>query len=375
MSVYKPKNSPYHHFDFWFRGNRFLGSTGKTDKREAKAVERLEREKAKKAATEGRRGSISLKIDDVAGRYWLEVGQHHVGADTTDRDIARLIKYFGPDKMLSDIRDDDVTKLVAWRRAQPRTVHRKAPPAKDALPSPLIAPATVNRSTTEVLKKLFTRAKVWGVVFDAEPDWKRHWLEEPEEIVRELKKHEGDRLEAATRDDYRPVMDFADASGFRLNECLLRWNEVDWDARQIQKKGKGGRRVTTPITPVIREILWPLRGHHPEFVFTYIAAKTRGDRVRGQRQPITYSGLKTTWRRLRAAAKVVGFRFHDKRHDFATKLLRKTGNLKLVQKALNHRNIKTTLKYAHVVDDDLAAGLEQVQKSRRKSRRPVRRVS
>jgi len=118
----------------------------------------------------------------------------------------------------------------------------------------------------------------------------------------------------------------------------------------------------------------PLRGHHPEFVFTYVAVRTRGERVRGERQPLTYNELKTTWRRLVSAAKVADFRFHDKRHDLATKLLRKTGNLKLVQKALNHRNIKTTLKYAHVLDDEVAAGLQQVKKSRRKSRKHVRKA-
>src|SRR5262249_55638184 len=47
-------------------------------------------------------------------------------------------------------------------------------------------------------------------------------------------------------------------------------------------------------------------------------------------------------------------RFHDFRHDFGTKLLRATGNLKLVQRALNHTNIKTTTRYAHVLDDQVA---------------------
>ena len=36
------------------------------------------------------------------------------------------------------------------------------------------------------LKKLFTRAKLWGVTFAREPQWKRHWLAEPQERVREL---------------------------------------------------------------------------------------------------------------------------------------------------------------------------------------------
>src|SRR4030088_1976071 len=96
--------------------------------------------------------------------------------------------------------------------------------------------------------------------------------------------------------------------------------------------------------------------------------------IKGKRYPITYSGLKSAWKRLRAVAGVSDFRFHDFRHDFATKLLRETRNLKLVQKALNHADIKTTTKYAHVVDDDLVAGLDAMQKSRRKSRKPDRKV-
>jgi site-specific recombinase XerD len=71
---------------------------------------------------------------------------------------------------------------------------------------------------------------------------------------------------------------------------------------------------------------------------------------------------------------VSDFRFHDYRHDFATKLLRETHNLKLVQKALNHADIKTTTKYAHVLDDEVAAGMDAVQKSRKKSRKPVSKV-
>ncbi|UPT93373.1 site-specific integrase [Bradyrhizobium barranii subsp. apii] len=111
-------------------------------------------------------------------------------------------------------------------------------------------------------------------------------------------------------------------------------------------------------------------------MFTYVARRTKksGGLVRGQRYPVTYNGLKTMWRRTRAAAGVSGFRFHDFRHDFATKLLRETKNLKLVQRALNHADIKTTTKYAHVVDDEVAAGVDAMQKSRKKSRTTGRKV-
>ena len=73
--------------------------------------------------------------------------------------------------------------------------------------------------------------------------------------------------------------------------------------------GKGGQPVTMPITPTIREILWPLRGHHPEFVFTYVAMRTHRDWVKGRRYPITLAGLRAHWHRLRKVAGVTDFRF------------------------------------------------------------------
>jgi integrase len=373
MSVYKPKGSPFYQFDFWWRGSRFHGSTKCTNEREAKAVERAERDRAKQRAAADQATSASLQIDDVAGRYWQEIGSHHAGAADTWRGLERLVEYFGPTKLLTEITDDEVARLVAWRRGH-RVVRTKKRPTKGAPEPPLISNATVNRSTTEVLKKLFTRAKAWGVRFDHEPSWKMHWLDEPQERVRELHHDESVRLEQATRADYEPFFAFARASGLRMRECLLRWSEVDWGTRQIRKAGKGGKLVTAPITSTIRTILWQLRGHHPEHVFTYVAARTSAGKVKGRRYPLTYSGVKVTWRRLRKRAEVEGFRFHDFRHDVGTKLLRQTGNLKLVQRALNHADIKTTTKYAHVLDDEVAAALEGLQKSRTKSRTTTRKA-
>jgi len=163
--------------------------------------------------------------------------------------------------------------------------------------------------------------------------------------------------------------------GLRLRECLLRWPDVDWEGRQIRTIGKGGRTVTVPITSVIREILWPLRGDHRESVFTFVAQRTGGGRIKGQRYPLTKGNVASLWKRLRDRANVTGFRFHDIRHDFATKLLRETGNLKIVQRALNHASIKTTVRYAHVLDDEVADAMERVQKSRNKSRSKLREVS
>lgn len=124
----------------------------------------------------------------------------------------------------------------------------------------------------------------------------------------------------------------------------LKWSEVN--TKQIVRIGKGDKRVVFPIADSIREILFPLQGQHPEFVFTYVAVygNKRLGIVRGQRYRLTLSGTKSRWQRMRAKAGVKDFRFHDYRHDFGTKLLRDCGNLKLVQKAMNHTDIKSTLR-------------------------------
>jgi integrase len=173
--------------------------------------------------------------------------------------------------------------------------------------------------------------------------------------VRELASGEAERIDLAMRDDYEPFFAFARATGLRLRECFLSWPEVDWDSRQIIKTGKGGRRITIPLTSTVRDILWPLRGHHATQVFTFVAKRTIGEYVEGRRYPITYGGLKSQWRCLRKRAGVEGFRFHDFRHDFGSKLLRETQNLKLVQRAMNHASITTTTRYAHVLDDGSGA--------------------
>lgn len=377
MSVFKVKKSPYYQFDFVLRGHRFYGSTECTTRKEAERFEAVEREKAKELVKAMKRSAASLLIDDVADRLWNEQGQYDAAPDATETNLARLVNYFGKAKPLTEIDHAAAKKLVAWRRGH--HVSRRGKLTKeqrDALP--LISNATVNRSTTKVLERLFRFAKAEGAEFRNEPAWADLLLPEQEERVRELQDDEAEALDAAMRHDYEPFFEFVRASGLRQKECItLRWSEVNFGTKQIVRIGKGGRRVVFPITDTIREILFPLQGQHPEFVFTYVAiyGNKRLGRVRGQRYPLTINGAKSAWQRMRAKSGVKDFRFHDYRHDFGTKLLRETGNLKLVQKALNHRDIKSTLRYAHVLDTDVASAVEAIAKSRKKSQTAGRKVS
>jgi site-specific recombinase XerC len=50
--------------------------------------------------------------------------------------------------------------------------------------------------------------------------------------------------------------------------------------------------------------------------------------------------------------------FHDNRHTTATRIVRKTGNLRIAKELLRHEDISTTMKYAHVTNDDVMAAMQ-----------------
>jgi integrase len=359
----RAKNSKIWHAEIWIDGRKFPRSTGCTDKREAKTAAGeieavLRRELIEAAATHD-----SLLLNHVAGRYMQKVGNAHAGADNTRRLIQGLIEHFGADKPLTAIGSTQVLGLLAWRRRH-----------KNQAGKPL-SPYTVNDSI-EQLKKLFTYCKRFEkIAFANEPDWRDEhlWLSEPQERVRELHEDERARLSAVMRDDYAPLFEYARLTGKRRDEVYtLAWSDVDWHAGLIRRKGKGERDVVVGISDAIRDLLWPLyqrRGEAAgvpaarERVFTYVAQRARDGRQSGQRYPVTLEGLKTAWRRLCRKAAVRDFRFHDYRHNFATKLLRETGNLKLTARALDHASTRSTERYAHVADRDLGTAVAALQEA------------
>ena len=166
MSIYKPKGSPYYHFDFQIRGRRVCGSTARSDRRQAEAVERSEREKAKTVIKSSR--DVPRTYGEAAARYWSEIGQHNVTADDTRRYLVWLGDAIGEHTNLADITGDLVAKIIARRRGERSKNGGK-----------LVTNATVNRTVTEPLKRLLRRAREWGCTLAPEPEWKLHMLPEP----------------------------------------------------------------------------------------------------------------------------------------------------------------------------------------------------
>lgn len=147
-------------------------------------------------------------------------------------------------------------------------------------------------------------------------------------------------------------------TGLRLAEALsLRWKDINLTSGKLMvRQGKGAKDRTLWIGERTLEDLgnWKERqidwlGEKPRLVFT------------------TRKGTKINPRQIRKMVKTYSEKAgiddkdvhpHTLRHTFATDLYRETGKIRLVQKALGHADLSTTMIYTHIVDDELEDALK-----------------
>lgn len=353
MSTYKRKGAATYSYDFVFRGHRFSGDTGQTQKRAADRVEESKRDEARREFRAGTPVNGTLTLEAAVKRYWDEVAQYQVNALTALTCLEWLVKALGRGTMLTEIDDNRVALVVSKRRGEKALRGRNK--GGD------LTPATVNRTATEPLRKVMTRArKVWKLRV-ADVDWSAHMLAEPEERVREASVEEEAAYMTQLERGYEDAVRFTQTNALRKMETVgLVWSRVDFFNREFTVIGKKGRSRSIPMTDATYALLWRQKDHHPISVFTYEAKRTdkRKGRVKGQRYPMTISGLNSAWRQVRKLAKLDNLRFHDLRHTGATRTLRATGNIRLIQELLGHRDLATTKRYAHVTKKDVLAALE-----------------
>lgn len=73
--------------------------------------------------------------------------------------------------------------------------------------------------------------------------------------------------------------------------------------------------------------------------------------------------IRTTWAKLLKDCNIPYMPLKQVRHSFATRLLRRSKNLKVVQTQLGHNRIETTMKYAKIVNEDVENALNDFSNS------------
>jgi integrase len=333
MTVYRKKGSPYFHFDFQFRGRRYHGSTGCTAKRQAEQFEHRERQRA--ALPQHERPPITL--DEACGLYQDKV-EHSSSWPTIRYMLAALIEGLGGKRLVAEINQAALQSYFNHRRAGRQN-------------------SSVNREI-ENARAVWRHANTNRFDVGEMPDWKALRLKVPNQPPRELSANEEQRLFEHIRADVRDAVDFLLKSGWRRGEVLsLRWSDCDLENRIAITKIKGGDVVTRPLTRALTELIETQPKVCP-FVFTYVCQKSRGKRRKGERYPLTPTALRKPFKHALKDAQIESFRTHDLRHTRATRIVRQTGSLAAAQSALKHRSINTTLRYAHVSDEDTRRALE-----------------
>ncbi len=115
--------------------------------------------------------------------------------------------------------------------------------------------------------------------------------------------------------------------------------------RLIVREGKGAKDRIVWIRDDLRDLIGEWLQRRPESQWLF---PTRD----GGQVQTRY--LRALVKRLAGKAEVTEAESvspHALRHTFATELLRETKNIRLVQKALGHASIASTMIYTHIVDE------------------------
>jgi integrase len=158
---------------------------------------------------------------------------------------------------------------------------------------------------------------------------------------------------ATFTDHLKPIVLLALNTGMRRGELFnLKWEDVHFAGQILTVVGETAKSGKTRHIPMNKEALSVLRDWHEqrkesELVFP----SADGGRL---------DNIKTSWEGLIKAAQIKNFRFHDLRHDFASKLVMAGVDLNTVRELLGHADIKMTLRYAHLAPEKLAAAVAKL---------------
>lgn len=366
MSVYKPAKSPFFQYDFQIRGRRFHGSTGVETRRAAEEVER----RIRRSAALGELDDAStLTLDQAAARWWDEHGATLKGGDRLESRIERVVQLIGPTTIIREITTKVVARAIERRRGQTR-VHSAAKDACEYLPSD----STVNRDMIDTLRPILNRARRTWEAKLPEIDWAALRRPEPKPRPTEFAGDDYERMLAEVRPHWHPMIDFARRYGVRLAELFFSLDDLDVsdleNARVKLRERKGDDDHVIPLLPedagLMAARLGRARVAKLETVW-FREKRLPGPGGKVILKPLTYGGLEIAVRRamtrsgLREAKGMRGI--HATRHHAAMQTLRATKNIRVAQKLLGHADIKSTMVYAHAIEDDVRDALAQVHRN------------
>jgi len=211
-----------------------------------------------------------------------------------------------------------------------------------------VGPATVNRELA-CLKHMYSKAIEWGYVKE-NPAKGVKLLKEPPGRLRYLSPEEVGSLLDSCLDHLCPIVLTAVNTGMRRSEILnLRWADVDLSNRKITVVNtKNNESRVIPINQTLCE------------EFLELIKQVKGEYVFSDKDGRPYGDIKKSFVSALKEANIKDFRFHDLRHTFGSHLVMQGADLRTVQQILGHKDIKMTMRYAHLSPEYVQKAVEKL---------------
>ncbi|QXE92451.1 site-specific integrase [Geomonas subterranea] len=328
---------------------------------DVQAKKKSEKQQAKSNLYNTLSGFLDKKYEPWA------MAELRTGKDVLDR-IRRNFSHL-LDRELQEIHAWDISK---WRAEQMKKGKK---------------PSTVNRDIS-CLYSALSRAVEWGVIsihpleklkpIKTDSNGAIRYLSEDERtrLITALNEREaGLRAKRLTANKWRlerklapyPEIrtdDFADYlkpmvlvtlnTGLRRGELFsLRWEDVNFDVDSLTVHGVVAKNKTTRHIPLNETAKTTLKRWKEQ------TGKTTGF-VFGNKKGERFDNIYSSWDSLVKYAAINNFRWHDMRHDFASKLVMAGVPLNTVRELLGHSDIRMTLRYAHLAQDHKADAVRKL---------------
>lgn len=211
------------------------------------------------------------------------------------------------------------------------------------------SPSTVNK--TLAAARVLYRALHWAGATDATPFASVKGVHDPVpawEKVHPYPQADLEALLAVAQDPADRVALLLGAhAGLRAHEAAgLEWRAIDWRAKRLQVRGKGGYVDSVALSARLLEALCALQ-QDP-------TPRRKGKARVAKVLPYADERLRQRLKGLCAAAGVDYRALHPLRHQSGTRMYEETGDLRRTQTHLRHKNIATTTVYAKVSEKAVA---------------------
>ena len=336
MSVYKDKRTNSWCYKFIYKGVQYHRCFKGATKDEVIGFESIAKSELRKSNYDIASDNHNYTLSQIIAEYKEFRAYNYARPEEFDYVIDKFYSLIG-NKIAEQITLADLEKYRSYRKGKVKN-------------------STINREMDNI-KRVFSLAfENKRIRFNPCSELKNLKIENPNK--RFLTKEEEKRLLKVANPTMRVMIILALNTGMRVGEILnLKWENIDFNARQITLKVKdstrqGGKNLSIPMVTPLYLILKELP-QTDDYVFLY----------RGRHFKSIKTAWHTTFYKPNGTLKDPSLpyvNFHILRHTAGTWLLKSCKNLKIVQQVLGHSNIQTTLKYAHILDEEKRNALDEL---------------